>query len=86
VLPPLVLASDVSDLEAGILLEVVPNIAALIDREVTAPAPLLGVVPDELLLLLRVPLVPELPVGTVLLVPELLLGTVLIAPEVSVVP
>jgi hypothetical protein len=51
-----------------------------------APAPLLGVVPDELLLLLRVPLVPELPVGTVLLVPELLLGTVLIAPEVSVVP
>ena len=54
--------------------------------EVAAPAPPLVVVPDELLLLLRVPLVPELPVGTVLLVPELLLGTVLILPELPVVP
>jgi hypothetical protein len=42
--------------------------------------------PDELLLLFRVPLVPELPVGTVLLVPELSLGTVLIVPELPVVP
>jgi len=46
----------------------------------------LGVVLGELLLLSRVPLVPELFVGTVLLVPELLLGTVLMVPELPVVP
>lgn len=54
--------------------------------ELADPAPPLVVLPDELLLLLRVPLVPELPVGTVLLVPELLFGAVLIVPELSVVP
>jgi hypothetical protein len=41
------------------------------------------VVPD---LLLIVPLVPELFVGTVLLVPELSVGTVFIVPELPVVP
>jgi hypothetical protein len=44
------------------------------------------VLPVELLLLLSVPLVPELLLGTLLLVPEVLLGTVLIVPEFPEVP
>jgi hypothetical protein len=42
-------------------------------------------VSDEGLLLLRVPLVPELLVGTVLLVAELFAGVVLMVPELLVV-
>jgi len=45
----------------------------------------LGAVSDEGLLLLRLPLVPELLEGTVLLVAELLVGTVLMVPELLVV-
>ncbi|HVU12019.1 MAG TPA: serine/threonine-protein kinase, partial [Phototrophicaceae bacterium] len=42
VLPPLILSSEISDFEASVLSEVVPQIGALIDREVTPAAPLAG--------------------------------------------